>query len=71
MHYTVIYREYIFVHQGKTNFPDTSLYLLKSITVTKLPIMTNNSIILTSVSTWFGKSLELSTLAINLVNYRK
>lgn len=58
MHYTVIYREYIFTIQGKTNFLTLQLYLLKSITVTKLPIMTNNSIILTSVSSWFGKSLR-------------
>lgn len=58
MHYTVIYREYVFTIQGKTNFLTLQLYLLKSITVTKLPIMTNNSIILTSVSSWFGKSLR-------------
>lgn len=62
MHYMVIYGEYVFTSQGKTNFLTLQLYLLKSITLTKLPIMTNNGIILTSVSTWFGKSLRTLNL---------
>ena len=62
MHYMVIYGEYVFTIQGKTNFLTLQLYLLKSITLTKLPIMTNNGIILTSVSTWFGKSLRTLNL---------
>ena len=62
MHYMVIYGEYDFTIKGKTNFLTLQLYLLKSITLTKLPIMTNNGIILTSVSTWFGKSLRTLNL---------
>lgn len=62
MHYMVIYGEYVFTIKGKTNFLTLQLYLLKSITLTKLPIMTNNGIILTSVSTWFGKSLRTLNL---------
>ena len=62
MHHMVIYGEYVFTIQGKTNFLTLQLYLLKSITLTKLPIMTNNGIILTSVSTWFGKSLRTLNL---------
>lgn len=58
MFYTVTDGKICFQLAGKDQFSDTSALVAQMHYDYKAPIMANNGIILTSVSTWFGKALR-------------